>query len=134
METTLQRKQKVAATLDLEVDMNSSVQLDIARLRELEVLVEIDLHGFSMFTRRATWSELGVHQKDLRRKRLNCGSNVMLPRERMRALRSLERGSVGRWRSIAFCWRGFGPGDGSRSPPATRGRPTGLSCRLSWGI
>jgi len=102
-----ERKQRIAERV--ETDDIATVQLDIARMKELGVLVDVDLHGFSMFTRRATWSELGIDGKSVRRKRLKRGSKDMLPKAYMSTLHSLStrfRQSLDR---PSFVLEGFKP-------------------------
>jgi hypothetical protein len=49
-------------------------------MRELGVLVDVDVHGTSMFTARATWNELGIPEEDTRRKRLKRGTKDLIPK------------------------------------------------------
>jgi len=86
--TIAERKQRIVERV--QANDVATVQLDIARMKELGVLVDVDLHGFSMFTRRATWSELGIDGKSVRRKRLKRGSKDMLPKAYMSTLHSLS--------------------------------------------
>jgi len=88
--TVTERKAEIAERIGADANRIDTVQLDIQKMRELGTLVDIDLHGFSMFTRRATWSELGIDVKSVRRKRLKRGSKDMLPKQFMSTLRSLE--------------------------------------------
>jgi hypothetical protein len=59
-------------------------------MRELGVLVDVDVHGTSMFTARATWNELGIPEEDTRRKRLKRGTEDLIPKVYIGRLRSLE--------------------------------------------
>jgi len=131
-----ERKQRIAERV--ETDDIATVQLDIARMKELGVLVDVDLHGFSMFTRRATWSELGIDGKSVRRKRLKRGSKDMLPKQYMSTLHSLStrfRQSLDRhsfvlegfkpWRWVPFtayeAWQDECPKDAGDFALVTRG-------------
>jgi hypothetical protein len=108
-ETLTDRKTELAEKIGADANEVQAVQLDIEKMRKLGVLVDIDLHGFSMFTRRATWSELGIDSKSVRRKRLKRGSKDMLPREYMSTLASLStrfRQSLDRH---SFVLQGFRP-------------------------
>ncbi len=84
------RRRQHAERYGLEVDRVHAIQLDLQRLRELGTLVDIDIHGTSMFTGRATYAELGIPKNDLRRTRLKAGSKDLIPKLYIGRLRSLE--------------------------------------------
>lgn len=108
-ETLTDRKQELAHKIGADAESVEAVQLNIDRMRELGVLVDIDLHGFSMFSRRATWSELGIDSESVRRRRLKRGSKDMLPKQYMSTLASLAtrfRQSLDRH---SFVLQGFRP-------------------------
>jgi hypothetical protein len=73
-----ERKLQIAAAVG--TDHVAEVSLDIRRMRELGVLVDVDVHGTSMFTARATWNELGIPEEDTRRKRLKRGTKDLIPK------------------------------------------------------
>jgi hypothetical protein len=83
-----ERKLQIAAAVG--TDHVAEVSLDIRRMRELGVLVDVDVHGTSMFTARATWNELGIPEEDTRRKRLKRGTKDLIPKVYIGRLRSLE--------------------------------------------
>jgi phosphoribosylformylglycinamidine synthase len=63
--TSLQdRLDRTAARLG--VDEVGQYRLNLHRMREAGVLVDLTLHGFTMFTRRAGWLELGIPVADVR--------------------------------------------------------------------
>lgn len=92
-----------------ELENARRVSLDITRMKRRGVLVDVDVHGMSMFSRRVTWAELGIPDEDTRRKRLHRGSKDLLPKKYMGKLRSLEtrfRQSLDRH---SFLLQGFQP-------------------------
>jgi len=103
------RKAAFAQALETTEGQISTVSLDIARMRELGVLVDIDIHGTSMFTARATWSELGIPQDDTRRKRLKRGSKDLIPHIYIGRLRSLETRFRQSLEKHSFILQGFRP-------------------------
>ena len=86
-----------------------TVAMDISRMKELGVLVDIDVHGTSMFTTKATWAELGIPQEDTRRKRLKRGSKDLIPKLYMGRLRSLETRFRQSLEKHSFVLDGFRP-------------------------
>lgn len=103
------RRTALAEQIGADPDRIETVQIDIERMRKLGVLIDVDLHGFSMFTRRATWSELGIDAKSVRRKRLKRGSKDMLPKQYMSTLRSLETRFRQSLDKHSFVLQGFKP-------------------------
>jgi hypothetical protein len=83
-----ERKLQIAAAVG--TDHVAEVSLDIRRMRELGVLVDVDVHGTSTFTARATWNELGIPEEDTRRKRLKRGTKDLISKVYIGRLRSLE--------------------------------------------
>jgi len=85
-----ERKEQIAGVTGEDAGTIRAVQLDIRRMKELGILVDIDVHGTSLFTVRASWAELGIPEDDTRRKRLKRGSKDLIPKEYLGKLRSLE--------------------------------------------
>ena len=109
MSTAADRRTALAEQIGADPEHIEAVQIDIERMRELGVLVDIDLHGFSLFTRRATWHELGIDAESVRRKRLKRGSKDMLPKQFMSTLRSLESRFRQSLDKHSFVLQGFRP-------------------------
>lgn len=101
-----ERKSEIEAKVGQAV---SSVQLDIDTMKDLGVLVDVDVHGASMFTRRVTWQELGVPKHDTRRKRLRRGYKDLIPTIYARQLRSLESRFRQSLEKHSFILQGFRP-------------------------
>jgi hypothetical protein len=104
-----ERVAQVATATGEEAERIAAVRLDIRRMRELGVLVDIDVHGTSMFTARASWDELGIPREDTRRKRLKRGSKDLVPHEYVGKLRSLEARFRQSLEKHSFVLQGFRP-------------------------
>jgi len=108
--TTSERRDALATVIgEEEAARIATVSLDIARMRELGVLVDIDIHGTSMFTARASWAELGIPREDTRRKRLRRGSKDLIPHLYIGRLRSLETRFRQSLERHSFVLQGFRP-------------------------
>lgn len=104
-----ERKKIHAAQVGVNEEKVETVRLDLERVRTLGTLVDIDIHGLSMFTRRSTYEEWGVPKKDVRALRLHRGSKDLIPREYLGRLQSLSvrfRASLDRY---SFILEGFRP-------------------------
>jgi len=98
-----------AEKIGVEEDQIRAVHLDLDRIRTLGTLVDVDIHGVSMFARHASYDEWGVPEEDMRAIRLNRGSKDLIPHEYLGPLRSLEtrfRASLDRH---SFILEGFRP-------------------------
>ncbi|MGD9099244.1 MAG: hypothetical protein PVF45_02110, partial [Anaerolineae bacterium] len=72
------------------------------------VLVDVDVHGLSMLSARASWAELGIPPGDVRRERLRRGNKDLFP-EHARQFRSLETRFRGSLDKHSFVLEGFRP-------------------------
>ena len=79
-----------AQKVGVEPDRVELVRLELDILLEHGTLVDLDVHGLSMFSTRATWQELGVPESAVRRARFTRGGKDLIPREYIRAFQSLE--------------------------------------------
>ena len=83
-------REEHAHRVGVEPDKVELVRLELDILLERGTLVDLDVHGVSMFTTRATWKELGVAESAVRRARFTRGGKGLLPRDYIRAFKSLE--------------------------------------------
>lgn len=84
------RKKKAARILNVESDSVNVFQMQLGALRSLGLLIDIDVRGFSMFTRAATKAEWGIADADERSPRLKGGSKLLIPEQYIKRLRTLE--------------------------------------------
>jgi len=89
-EEILDRRQTTAIQLGVETDRIKGVKLQLDTLRKQGILVDLDIRGLSLFTRSATWLELGIDEDDVRQKRFTKGQKFLVPEEHVRKLRSIE--------------------------------------------
>ena len=87
---TSTRKTGAARETGLDVSKIGTVNLQLAKLRQLGLLVDIDVSGLSMFSVAATWRELGITDQDERRQRLKAGSKSLYSDRRLKELHSCE--------------------------------------------
>jgi hypothetical protein len=64
--------------------------MELQALRDNGLLIAVHCHGTSMFSRRATWEELGIPHDDPRIELLRAGMKDVIPSEVVRQLKSLE--------------------------------------------
>jgi hypothetical protein len=77
-------------------------------MRELGVLVDIDICGLSLLSILVSWAELGVPTGDVRRKRLRRGRKDLFP-EHAKKFRSLETRFRASLEKHSFILEGFRP-------------------------
>ena len=102
-------RQEHAQRVGVEPDQVGLVRLELDVLLERGTLVDLDVHGISMFTTRATWRELGVPVSAMRRARFTRGGKDLIPREYIRALKSLEARARHCLDRHSFVVEGFSP-------------------------
>jgi hypothetical protein len=66
-----------------------TVRVDLAMMRDIGALVDVDVRGVSMFISRASYDELGIPKADKRARRLTAGSKYLIPLEMVNRLRAL---------------------------------------------
>lgn len=83
---------KAAELAQMGIDPGSveQVSLDLKRMLDRGILVDIDIHGMSIFTTRTSWEELGIRPTDLRSSRFRRGTKDVIPGQYIKRLRSLE--------------------------------------------
>ena len=74
-----ERKAEVAQKAGVNPQSVAEVRLDIDRMRQHGLLLDLDIHGLSMLRGRVSWSELGIPEGDVRRKRITRGSKDLFP-------------------------------------------------------
>lgn len=104
-----ERKVAFAEATETEASRVRTVMLDIESMKSMGVLVDIDIHGTSMFTTRSTWDELGIPKHDIRRKRLKRGRKDLIPNFYVGRLRSLETRFRQSLEKHSFILTGFRP-------------------------
>jgi hypothetical protein len=67
-----------------------AVRMDIGRMLEIGLLIDVDVHGLSMLKTGVTWEDLGVRPQDARRKRITRGQKYLAPAKYVKALDSIE--------------------------------------------
>ena len=88
-EAIVNRRQAAAGRLGVEASEVEVRRLELAQMREAGLLVDLDIHGTSMFTVRASYAEMGISANDVRTERLRAGSKDLFPGY-SKQLRSLE--------------------------------------------
>lgn len=84
------RKEKVAHEAGIDLDKVQQVRLDIAKMLDAGLLIDIDLHGFSCLKAGVSWAELGIGDDDDRKARMSAGVKYLAPAEFVKRLTSLE--------------------------------------------
>jgi len=79
MQTVRNRAEEAAARTGRDVNEIETNQLHLAQMREAGLLVDLDIHGVSMFTVRASYAEMGIAGSDVRTERLRAGSKDLFP-------------------------------------------------------
>jgi len=85
------RRAQAAEILETDQDKIGAIRFEMRKLRQLGVLVDIDVRGFSMFSRAASFAEWGIADADLRHSRLKGGVKLLVPELYVKRLRSLEQ-------------------------------------------
>jgi hypothetical protein len=102
-------KRKAALAKKLGIQDVGAVSLDIAKMRDLGLLVDIGVYGLTSLTAQTTWNELGIPEGDVRRERLKRGSKDLIPSEYIRKLRSIETRFRASLKGHSFPLEGFRP-------------------------
>jgi len=84
-----QRRREAAERVGVDESKVQTHRLELRKLREAGLLIDLDIHGVSMFSVRTTYAELGISAEDVRSKRLRAGTKDLFP-EYSKKLRSLE--------------------------------------------
>jgi len=79
-----------AAKLGVSADQVDLVRVDLDVLLSLGTLIDLDVRGISLFSRRATWEELGIPREAARRTRFTRGVKNLISKEYIAGFRSLE--------------------------------------------
>jgi hypothetical protein len=85
--TTTERGEKVSG---LTGQTAKAVNIDVSRMLNEGLLIDIDLHGFSMLRVGVDWKELGISPEDRRRARITKGKKMIADPKYVRKLKSLE--------------------------------------------
>lgn len=90
-ETRQELRALVAQETGLAAGDIGSVYLQLQALRQQGILVDMDIHGTTMFARSASLAELGVPRQSLRGKRIRPGQKDLIPRSVIGKLKSVEQ-------------------------------------------
>ena len=105
-DTVAERRQQVAAVTG--TDELIAVRMEIGKLLETGLLIDLDLHGFSMLSTSVSWEELGMSPEDERRQRTTRGRKALVPKE-YDNLASIETRLRTTLDSFSFSVSGFRP-------------------------
>lgn len=73
MTATLDRIQQHTEQYHVSPDQIATIRMDLRRLRDLGILVDVSINGLNLLYASSTWDEFGVPEEDERRKRLKKG-------------------------------------------------------------
>jgi len=90
LQTIEDRKKNVALAAGIDLEKVHRVRLDINKMLEAGLLVDVDLHGFSCLRAGVSWEELGINIEDDRRSRMSTGTKYLAPVKYVKKLTSLE--------------------------------------------
>ena len=88
--TIKDKKAALAERAGVAEENVGAVRLQLQKLQQEGVLVDVDFHGGHVFTTRATYQVLGIPHGDVRRQRIRAGSKTLIPVKYLKRLRSLE--------------------------------------------
>jgi len=89
MSTIEDRRTQTAGRLGIDVSRVHAQRIELSKLREAGLLIDLDIHGISMFSVQTSFAELGIGANDVRTERMHAGRKDLFPRLSKR-LRSLE--------------------------------------------
>jgi len=102
-------REEHARKLGISADRVALVRLDLDKLLTLGALIDIDVHGISMFETRATWEELGIPKDSMRRTRFTREAKALIPKEYLKNLKSIETRARRCLERHSFIVEGFRP-------------------------
>jgi hypothetical protein len=108
---TSSTKAEAAAVTGLPVEKIGSVRLQLTTLRKQGILIDLNISGTSMFTKLASWAEIGIDENmgDIRSDRLTRGQKFLIPEEQVKRLKSIEA-RMRQWLDkLSFDVTGFRP-------------------------
>mgnify|MGYP000063348265 CR=1 FL=1 len=106
---TLRRREEAARELGVQPDEVALIVLDLDWLLKAGALIDIDIGGVTIFSRRSSWEELGVPEQSLRRRRFTKGVKHLIPPEYIKRLRSLAERARQLLDHYSFVVEGFRP-------------------------
>lgn len=72
-------KQEASEMTGIAPENIKDVQLQLGRLRETGILIDVQVKGSSLFTRQSTWAELGIFgAEDIRKERMTKGRKYLI--------------------------------------------------------
>lgn len=88
---TIEQRERAAEEMGLvDAQEIKTINLEMDVIRDQGILIDLDVSGVSMFSRAASWMELGIHDKDARRQRLSKGQKYLIPDRKIKEIRSIE--------------------------------------------
>lgn len=92
MKTT--RRQQAAEMIGDDENTIGAAYVQLKQLRQLGLLIDIDVRGVSMFSASATFAEWGIADADAESKdRLSGGMEYLIPKVYVKQIRSIESGA-----------------------------------------
>jgi hypothetical protein len=88
--TAPDRKSLAADATGLAAGKIGIFRLQLAQLRQLGILVDVDACGLSKFTRAASYAEWGIADRDERHGRLRGGQKLLIPEVQFKRGKSIE--------------------------------------------
>jgi hypothetical protein len=90
MTTPDTRKSLAADATGLSAGKIGTFRLQLAQLRQLGILIDVDVRGLSKFTRAASYAEWGIADHDERHGRLRGGTKLLIPIVQYKRAKSIE--------------------------------------------
>jgi hypothetical protein len=79
-----------AARTGIEEERVHAIRYDVSAMKDLGLLIDIDLHGFTMFNMRASHTELGIPKTDTRARRITSGTKYLISIDYIKRLNALD--------------------------------------------
>jgi len=97
--TVNQRRRAAAEWLGVDEERVELHRLHLAQMKEAGLLIDLDIHGTSQFTVRASYAEMGISADDVRTERLRAGTKDLFPgySKRLRSLETRARANLAKY-------------------------------------
>lgn len=88
-----------------------NVKIELETLKKQGLLIDLEIRGIGMFSRQASWSEMGIGENDddPRYTNLRRGQKLLIPIEHVKTLRSIESKMRQLLDKVSFDVTGFRP-------------------------
>ena len=83
---------KQFSDLGIDQDKIKKIGMELSVLRSQGLLIDLDIRGTGMFTRSASWTDIGISDsiEDPRHSRFTTGQKYLIPEEQIKKLKSVE--------------------------------------------